>query len=304
MPRRRGESIGTLYRTLVQESQYSRRRNVRSERLMLIEQLGHLHRKKKLTHAASLDLGRIARSKKVPPPRASADVLGEVKEWRERERRSQFASTLADQLKIIQRLQIANEPVPPQRWLELDRAQRARHLLPTVPTPGPGAYRRMREAPTTPTWSFPRPVVNATTLHDIRDRGGPEPPGPGAYLRHGIDDGEVVGEAHRFDTGAVRLIAERSTYRPRPIPESGDDWSSLDDGDHGGSLAGGSVAEASHVSVHDRSLGEKSLSTAGDDTTISAHTRAFVKNPFTSKKIPPKDSRTSAWRQGSVRRNY
>ena len=43
----------------------------------------------------------------------------------------------------------------------------------------------------------------------------------------------------------------------------------------------------------------------GDDTTISAHTNAFNANQFVSKKIPPKKKeRTSAWRQGSVRRNY
>ena len=38
----RGESLGTLYRTIVQEAEYSRRRDVRSERLGLIEQLGYV----------------------------------------------------------------------------------------------------------------------------------------------------------------------------------------------------------------------------------------------------------------------
>ena len=137
----RGESLGTLYRTIVQEAEYSRRRDVRSERLGLIEQLGYVHRKKKVPPPGASGLGSLARSRRVPPPRASADVLADVKMWRERRRRSQFASTLADQLTAIQKLQIANEPVPQQLWLELDRAQRAPHLLPVVPTPGPGAYR-------------------------------------------------------------------------------------------------------------------------------------------------------------------
>jgi hypothetical protein len=269
---------------------------------MLIEQLGHLHRKKKLTQSASSDLGALARSKKVAPPRARADVLAEVREWRERRRRSQFASTLADQLNIIQKLQIANEPVPPQRWLELDRAQRAPHLLPAVPTPGPGAYRRMLEPPSTPTWSFPRPTAALDAVS------GPEPPGPGEYLRAGRDDGEVVGVAHRFDKGPVRLIAERSTYvprRPPPIAEDGsvslvDDWSSLGEN---ASLAEASVAEQSHASAATAHVSLKSISTA-DDTTVSAHTHAFVKHHFTSKKIPPPQNRTSAWRPGSLRRNY
>ena len=103
----RGESLGTLYRTIVQEAEYSRRRDVRSERLGLIEQLGYVHRKKKVPPPGASGLGSLARSRRVPPPRASADVLADVKMWRERRRRSQFASTLADQLTAIQKLQIA-----------------------------------------------------------------------------------------------------------------------------------------------------------------------------------------------------
>ncbi|KAH8095359.1 10-hydroxy-9-(phosphonooxy)octadecanoate phosphatase [Aureococcus anophagefferens] len=86
----RGESLGTLYRTIVQEAEYSRRRDVRSERLGLIEQLGYVHRKKKVPPPGASGLGSLARSRRVPPPRASADVLADVKMWRERRRRSHF----------------------------------------------------------------------------------------------------------------------------------------------------------------------------------------------------------------------
>jgi len=209
----RGESLGTLYRTIVQEAEYSRRRDVRSERLGLIEQLGYVHRRKQVPPPGASGLGSLARSRRVPPPRASADVLADVRMWRERRRRSQFASTLADQLAAIQRLQIANEPVPQQLWLELDRAQRAPHLLPAVPTPGPGAYRGVAAPSAAPSASFgPAPDAARRAAEERRE---PPGPGPGQYVPPMAPFGATRGVAHRFDLGPARLVRDRSAYAPR-----------------------------------------------------------------------------------------
>ncbi len=367
----RGESLGTLYRTIVQEAEYSRRRDVRSERLGLIEQLGYVHRKKKVPPPGASGLGSLARSRRVPPPRASADVLADVKMWRERRRRSQFASTLADQLTAIQKLQIANEPVPQQLWLELDRAQRAPQMLPAVPTPGPGAYRKLHEATSMPEFSFGDTPDAARRAAE--ERAAPPGPGPGEYLKGMEDEGATRGEAHRFDLGPARLIKERSTYVPRKIKhplevvtESGvvtlpdetldaDEDDPFDTGSVGvvspedrarqreaaaanaasgrrrSSAATTNARKSQAAPAHDDAASQASAPTVQSeqsannasvpslavqsfsttDTTISAHTNAFkpvggTTNLSPKKKRAPlkKQERTSAWRPGSVRRNY
>ena len=85
----KGDSLGTLYRTLVQESEYGRRKNVRSERLKLIEQLGYIHRRRRTESVGGAGLGVFARARTVPPRRASADVVKEAVDRREARRRLQ-----------------------------------------------------------------------------------------------------------------------------------------------------------------------------------------------------------------------
>ncbi|KAH8058648.1 hypothetical protein JL722_5872 [Aureococcus anophagefferens] len=200
----RAESLGTLYRTIVQEAEYSRRRDVRGERLGLIEQLGYVHRKKKVPPPGASGLGSLARSRRVPPPRASADVLADVKMWRERRRRSQFASTLADQLTAIQRLQIANEP----------RRE--------PPGPGPGQY-----VPPMAPFGATRGVAHRFDLGParlVKDRSAYAPrSSPAARAEDGLADSVTIEEPPRprtpaedddddpFDTGSVGVVAPRTS---------------------------------------------------------------------------------------------
>ncbi|KAJ8604060.1 hypothetical protein CTAYLR_001745 [Chrysophaeum taylorii] len=129
------QGVGSLYRTLCAAADYDRPRDLTKERLVILERLGYIHRKKRVE--LNRNHGLLAR-KRAPPPRR--DTLRESREWRDQRRRVALAMEMGKTVEKIARLQKRGESVPTQIWTELDRVSRAPHHQPPGPPPGPGAY--------------------------------------------------------------------------------------------------------------------------------------------------------------------
>mmetsp|Transcript_26022 Transcript_26022/g.92820 ORF Transcript_26022/g.92820 Transcript_26022/m.92820 type:complete len:239 (+) Transcript_26022:73-789(+) len=173
----RGETVAALVRGLAAAAD-GKSRSLRHERLVVIESLGYVHRRRPAERAVDRGLGLVARSRRPDPPTPAADGLAAARSWRERRRRNQFSDEMASKLQALGALQMRDEPVPQQLWLELDRVQRARHLMPPVAPPGPGQFLRplrppgkLADAPAT-AWHTPAQKSNDA----------PPGPGPGTYL--------------------------------------------------------------------------------------------------------------------------
>lgn len=176
----KGESLGSLYRTLCAEASGGKK-DVRRERLLIMEQLGYLKRKTRTAPASTLHLGRFARRRKPPDPKPPQDSKREARERAENRRKLLYSEGVSGALRKIQQLQLKDRPVPPHLWKSLSQAQNAKHLLPTLPDPGPGQYKvipvRSKGLKRT-MGSVPKGV---TLLNPLASPPRP-PPGPGAYL--------------------------------------------------------------------------------------------------------------------------
>ena len=136
----RGETLGSLYRALCSEAD-GRRKDVRRERLLIMEQLGYLKRKNRAEPASTLHLGKFARGRPKALPKPPADGAKEARERAENRRKLLYAEGVSSALKKIQQLQIREKPVPQKLWKELQQAQSNKFLLPILPDPGPGQYK-------------------------------------------------------------------------------------------------------------------------------------------------------------------
>jgi len=135
----RGETLGALYRALCSEAD-GRRKDVRRERLLIMDQLGYLKRKNRAAPASTLHLGKFARGRPKALPKPPADGAREARARAENRRKLLYAEGVSSALKKIQQLQIRERPVPQKLWKELQQAQSNKFLLPNLPDPGPGQY--------------------------------------------------------------------------------------------------------------------------------------------------------------------
>ena len=118
----RGETLGALYRALCSEAD-GRRKDVRRERLLIMEQLGYLKRKNRAAPASTLHLGKFARGRPRALPKPPADGAREARARAENRRKLLYAEGVSSALKKIQQLQIRERPVPQKLWKELQQAQ-------------------------------------------------------------------------------------------------------------------------------------------------------------------------------------
>ena len=86
----RGETLGSLYRALCSEAD-GRRKDVRRERLLIMEQLGYLKRKNRAEPASTLHLGKFARGRPKALPKPPADGAKEARERAENRRKLLYA---------------------------------------------------------------------------------------------------------------------------------------------------------------------------------------------------------------------
>ena len=171
----RGETLGALYRALCSEAD-GRRKDVRRERLLIMEQLGYLKRKNRAAPASTLHLGKFARGRPKALPKPPADGAREARARAENRRKLLYAEGVSSALKKIQQLQIRERPVPPKLWKELQQAQSNKFLLPILPDPGPGQYKLDRDRRKAPKGTMGAPPSKLSSLISP-----PRPP-PHSYL--------------------------------------------------------------------------------------------------------------------------
>lgn len=189
-------STGTLYRAMCREEY--RPHELRKEGLQVLEQLGYLHRRRRVEAPSSRGLGLLARRRIPAVPKPAADNIRQAREWRERRRKMALVEAMAAKLGEIGCDQAADGPVPTRIWSELDRVVRAPQFQPPEESPGPGAYLRLErtKAGLAPSFGYrPSKVQRDSSRVPVNDM-----PGPGAYHRQ-RPVGAVIDDAPAFSFG-------------------------------------------------------------------------------------------------------